>query len=71
MIDCWGTCSDAGMPGAVLSCKLVATRGDSVVIIVTKLGILSLIRDQRIKKQGNKRTAKSCETRELYMPADI
>ena len=30
-----------------------------------KLGILSWIRDQRTKKQGNKGTAESCETREV------
>ena len=30
-----------------------------------KLGILSWIRDQRTKKQGNKRTAESCGTREV------
>ena len=25
VIDCWGTCLDAGMPGAIISCNLVAT----------------------------------------------
>jgi len=30
-----------------------------------ELGILSSIRDQRTKQQGNKGTAKSCETREV------
>ena len=36
VIDCWGVCLDAGMPGAILSCKGVAIHMDSVVIIVLK-----------------------------------
>ena len=53
-------CSDAGMPGAILSYNVVATRGFSSHSCVTKskqtntykekLRILSSIRDQRTKK---------------------
>jgi len=57
VIDCWGVRSDAGMPGAILSCNVVATRGFSSHNCVTKskltsrrrkkLRILRAIRDQR------------------------
>jgi len=58
-----GACLDAGMPGAILSCQVVATHGFSSHNCVTKqveekIKNLRLIRDQRTKKQGKKRTAK-------------
>ena len=50
--------SYAGIPGAILSCNVVATRGFSRHNYVTEMvnkqvkgKILSLIRDQRTKKQ--------------------
>ena len=30
IIDCWGACSDAEMPGLILPCIVVATHGFSV-----------------------------------------
>ena len=36
VIDCWGVLSDAAMPGAILSCKVVATCGFSNHKFVTK-----------------------------------
>ena len=57
---------DTGMPGAILSFNVVGTTGFSSHNCITKvkkqveekLRILSLIRDQRTKMQGNKGTAK-------------
>ena len=80
IIDCWSTCLDAGMPGAILSCEVVATCGFSSHNCVTKkvnkqvegkIKNFMLDWDQRTKKQGNKGTAKSCETREVPIPANI
>ena len=36
VIGCWGVCSDTGMPGAILSCKVIAiyVHGFSSHIIV-------------------------------------
>jgi len=50
-----GTCSDAGMPGAILSCKVADAHGFS---IQKSRRNLSSIRDQRAKRQVNKGTAK-------------
>ena len=37
VIDCWGTNLDEGIPGAILSCYVVATRGFSRHNCVIKL----------------------------------
>ena len=57
--------SDKGIPVVILSCE--ATCGfNSYKKVKKKVDAkISLIRDQRAKKQVNKGTAKSCETREV------
>ena len=61
-----GTHSDAGMAGAILSGKEVATRGLSSHYFVTKInkevqGKINSIRDQRIKKVHGPCCEKRCE----------
>ena len=48
----------------IFSCNVVAAHGSVVIKASTR--ILSLIRDQRTKKQGNREQLKSCETREVF-----
>ena len=54
-------------PGTILSFNVVHMDSVVIIVLVNKQveGMLSWIRDQRAKKQGNKGTVKSCETSEI------
>ena len=58
--DCWGTHSNEGMPGVILSCKVVAACGLSSFQKVNKQveGKIKNFKDQGTQKLGNKEAAK-------------
>jgi len=64
--------SDAGMPGAILSCKVVTKHGFSRNNCVTKSKQISTVegeiknfKNQRTKSRETREQLKSCETREV------